>query len=99
MAHGEADLLEFRPLVEPLISSAGNMSVIGDRTETTVTACQESEEVGDEENRDLDRALALIALSQPDLLQAVRAREYSEQRCRDLLLPSIMLPFLSFLNF
>ena len=99
VAHGEADLLEFRPLVEPLISSAGSMSVIGDRTETTVTACQESEEVGDEENRDLNRALALIALSQPDLLQAVRAREYSEQRCRDLLLPSMMLPFLPFLNF
>ena len=92
MAHKVADLLEFRPLAEPLNLIAGNMNVIGDRSETIVTACQESEEVGDEENRDLTRALALIALSQPDLLQAVRAREYSGHRCRALLFPAIMLP-------
>lgn len=95
MVHRDADLLEFRPLVEPLISIAGNMNVIEGRSETIVTACQESEEVGDEENRDLNRALALITLSQPDLLQAVRAREYSDQRCRALLFLLIMLPFLS----
>jgi 16S rRNA C967 or C1407 C5-methylase (RsmB/RsmF family) len=75
-------------------------------TEAVATQCEESKKVSEEEEeeedmRDLDRALALIALSQPELLQAVEARKYSAQHLHKVMLLSCLTPFshCSLLNF
>ena len=65
-------------------------------TEAVATQCEESKEVSEEEDenmRDLDRALALIALSQPELHQAVEAREYSAQHLHIVVLISHLTLF------
>ena len=105
LAHGEAQLVAFSPLMKPQIRIIENSSGIKDHAEIFVTECEERKEASDEkgkemkeaeeeeEVRDLNRALALIALSQPDLLRAVDAREYTEQHLIIsifLLYPSIL---------
>jgi 16S rRNA C967 or C1407 C5-methylase (RsmB/RsmF family) len=79
-------------------------SGVKDHPEAVATQCEESKEVSEEEEedmRDLDRALALIALSQPELLQAVEARKYSAQHLHIAILLSRLTLFShgSFFNF
>jgi 16S rRNA C967 or C1407 C5-methylase (RsmB/RsmF family) len=69
-------------------------SSIQDHTEAVAPQCEGSKKVSEEEEediRDLDRALALIALSQPELLQAVEARKYSAQHSNAVVPPYSLL--------
>ena len=73
-------------------------SSVKDHTEAVATQCEGSKKVSEEKEeeedvRDLDRALALIALSQPELLQAVEARKYSEQHLHIAILLSHLTLF------